>query len=319
MKLNDSILVFGTPFFGYINRVVEHLEKRDISVDMRLTFADDLYSRFLRWSKQIITEQSYLNYKNSYYSRILTTLKPDYDTVLIINGGTLPLSVLLQLKEKYPTSRFILYIWDDMHRINHNTTFLNCFDTIYTYSKLDALKFQFIFRPFFYSENFQNDKLFDLSFIGTLHSNRLHTLKSIQKQNPELIISNYIYSDLISFFKNRSQSGANIADVHFKKLSFKDYIKKLSLSKVTIELPIDNQNNITTRAIEVLGTKTKLLTTSSSVKDYDFYDENNILIFEKQEIPVLKEWIEIPYKEYSKEILNYYSIESWLDDIFRRK
>ena len=89
----------------------------------------------------------------------------------------------------------------------------------------------------------------------------------------------------------------------------------LSKSVVTIEIPDNNQYNITTRPIESLGTKTKVLTRNSSIKLYDFYNESNFFIFDDKNIKDINDWLKVPFSDYSKEILNKYHINQWIEKI----
>ena len=70
------------------------------------------------------------------------------------------------------------------------------------------------------------------------------------------------------------------------------------------------------RCIETLGAKRKLITTNQAILEYDFYDENNILIVNREapEIPI--EFFSKPYQEISSEIYEKYSLDNWIYTIF---
>lgn len=58
-------------------------------------------------------------------------------------------------------------------------------------------------------------------------------------------------------------------------------IAVLAISKAQIEIQHPSQKGLTTRAFESLGTKTKLITTNPAIRQYDFYNSNNILIIDR--------------------------------------
>lgn len=70
--------------------------------------------------------------------------------------------------------------------------------------------------------------------------------------------------------------------------------------------------------MECLAYNTKLITTNKDVINYDFYNENNILIVDKiEEIEKIDiNFFKSPYLELSKEILDKYSFEGFLKEIF---
>jgi hypothetical protein len=56
----------------------------------------------------------------------------------------------------------------------------------------------------------------------------------------------------------------------------------------------------------------KVITTNSSVVNYDFYHPNNIFVFNDNYLD-LKEFIELPYKILPVEITNKYKFINWFN------
>ena len=83
-----------------------------------------------------------------------------------------------------------------------------------------------------------------------------------------------------------------------------------------MDIPEKGQINITTRPIEALGTKTKVITTSKSITKYDFYNENNIFMIQSAtQLNSIREWLSIPYEEIDERIINNYRISKWAKDV----
>ena len=76
------------------------------------------------------------------------------------------------------------------------------------------------------------------------------------------------------------------------------------------------QTGLTMRTIETLGAKKKLITTNPHVKEYDFYRPENILIVDRYNPVITKEFLDAPWKEIPENIYKKYSISSWLNSIF---
>ena len=87
-----------------------------------------------------------------------------------------------------------------------------------------------------------------------------------------------------------------------------EYIEK---SNVLLDIHRENQNGLSFRVFESMGLHKKLITTNSDIKNYDFYNENNILIIDskKPEIPI--EFIKKPYVEIPEKIISQYKVSDW--------
>jgi hypothetical protein len=70
------------------------------------------------------------------------------------------------------------------------------------------------------------------------------------------------------------------------------------------------------RTIETLGAKKKLITTNADVINYDFFRPENVLVVDRYNPVISKEFIDEPWKEIPEDIYKKYSISSWLNTIF---
>lgn len=305
-----KILIIGDAFFGYIDRIKIQLEKRNILSDIIYTYVPKSMDRA---KKKILNKE----YDEKYYYQNRLKAREKYDVILVINGKNLPESFIEELQNSHKNTRKILYVWDDFKNLNQSNCFFDIFHEKYTYSKLDAADNpEFKFQPFFFTH--QSDVIkrnIGASFVGSLHSGRQKSLRDIKNLNPQVNFFFYLYSDIISFLKYTKNT--KVSEVKFKILDYYDYIKIVGNSTALIELPHQEQKNITTRAIEVLGTKTKLITTVKAIKSYDFYNENNIFIMDSN-ISQIQEWLKKDYIEYDPELTKKYHIDSWLDVILNK-
>jgi hypothetical protein len=61
----------------------------------------------------------------------------------------------------------------------------------------------------------------------------------------------------------------------------------------------------------------KIITTNSTIKTYDFYNPNNILVLdENSEININLDFINKPYEKLNEAIYYKYTIENWVNTVF---
>jgi hypothetical protein len=263
---------------------------------------------------------------NSYYNKKIKGMIP-CDIVVVINPECLTLNILNQIKIVTKASKYILYMWDSFSNKKYARKLIPFFDKTLTFDPDDAEKLQLVFRPLFFYFGKRNEKIYqemiDMSFVGTGHSDRVKIIEIIKKQCKDLKLrySFYLYlqSPLIYLFHkitNKSFKDIKNTYFHYKPITYNDYINISKISKVIIDIEHPKQKGLTMRTFEVLGNKKKLITTNSTIRNYDFYNDFNILIIDRIKPSITQEFIERKYQEISEELFYKYSIDGWLEDIF---
>lgn len=69
------------------------------------------------------------------------------------------------------------------------------------------------------------------------------------------------------------------------------------------------------RTLETLGARKKLVTTNSSVKLYDFYNEENICVIDRSAPSIPLAFFDKPYKQVEPLVYRKYSLVGWVDEI----
>ena len=205
------------------------------------------------------------------------------------------------IKEINPKCRIILYYWNTItDRARKSYLEDKNIDDFYTFDKKDAIKYNIKYNPQFYSSLIklpESNIKYDVFFIGR-DKDRKKELKNIEKKMNEIGISTKIL----------------IIENEKDYISYKKYLTILSQSKVILDLINSNQNGLSLRCMESLFFQKKLITNNSYIKDYDFYNKDNIYILNnKTNMNKLKEFINSPYKSIDKKIINYYDYESWIE------
>jgi hypothetical protein len=85
-------------------------------------------------------------------------------------------------------------------------------------------------------------------------------------------------------------------------------------SKCIIDLHHDSvHSGLSFRTFEALGFNKKLITTNPIIKDYDFYDDQNIFFAdETTDFSNINDFLNSDYKEIDPIIKNKYSFSNWI-------
>lgn len=309
-----KILILGSRFFGYAARVANELAKNhDVCCDYAYT-----YSKIER-----ILRKFHINRDNRccYYNSLVEKYRAaEFDKVIVMGGG-FPDYFISELRKCHMNVGFVLYMSADRRSYGFTDEYLGLFDRVLTYSLNDAREFNIEYRPWFYSDSKSCDKTVDISFIGTIHPSR-HSILSTLLINSKFGLRYFIYSpDRLSYLKNCIKWRNLSQYISFNGLPYDEYIDLLAVSRATLDIPEATQTNITTRPIEALATRTKIITTNKYITRYDFYHHDNIFIIEHDFDPTLvstiQDWLCKPYVEIPIEIINNYSIESFCNEIIQ--
>lgn len=267
---------------------------------------------------------------DNYYNRIIeaeANFHPDY--VLFISPESVTPQIIKRMKHVFKNSIFVLYMWDSLENKNAKRVF-KYFDRCLSFDQEDCKKYKFIFRPLFFSREYdvQNKAetvfKFDFGFIGTAHSDRARVIYKIK---------NYCEKNLLSFYFYLYVPGTLmllyrwLSDSYFRRLYKEGFVHTNTMSRDLVEHIMEQtryiidvnhpkQTGLTMRTIEMLGLKRKLLTTNINIISYDFYNSVNQIVIDRNVINFDKKIIELPYQDIKKEIYLKYRIDYWVKEVF---
>ena len=93
----------------------------------------------------------------------------------------------------------------------------------------------------------------------------------------------------------------------------------MNQSKAVLDIQFSSQIGLTMRSIECIGMGVKLITTNTSIRKYDFYNENNILIIDRENPIIDWDFLDKQYEEIEEKIYEKYSLKNWIDVILTDK
>lgn len=242
----------------------------------------------------------------------LLKLNKEYEYVIKLGLFFLDESTLniLRSKGKY----LILHHWDIIYK-KYERNFLiekKFFDKVSSYSKEDSKKYSINYLSNFYFEKLSlNEENENDVFCIISDFKRKEFLEKIAEH---LRQKNIKYEIILVNKKLKS----SLITIQSNSLPLEEIIKKYNKSKVILELVRErNYGCSTLRALDCLGLKKKLITNNKKIKNEDYYNKNNIFIIDENNIDIPIEFINSPYEELSKEIVEKYYIDNWLDELLK--
>jgi|SaaInl8_200m_RNA_FD_contig_71_882819_length_2690_multi_5_in_0_out_0_1 hypothetical protein len=319
-----TVLLLAPKFFGYELEIKKELEiygskvflyderpKNDFftKVCIRLNLKSFISKNIDKYYKNIIEET-----KN---------IKIDY--LFLVNPETIDQKVIEYIKKLNPNIKVYTYMWDSIKNKRKSLDLLPISDKFFTFDSSDKeIDSSIKFLPLFYIRDYENvskkkEYKYDISFIGSVHSDRYSIVKQISKSKFNMfmyffspskilfLIQNILYNEFRKIEKD---------DISFVSLDKKEIIDIIENSKSVIDIEHPMQNGLTMRTMEMLGAKKKLITTNKNIRDYDFYNDNNIYIIDRNNPIIDKDFINSEYQELDINIYEKYSLRNWIKNIF---
>lgn len=318
-----KILYIAPRFFGYEEEIRDELIRRGAQVDFLLDrpFDTPMLKALTRLNRSLVVKAA-----DNYYATELNAFRAScYDYVFVVNGQTLSSKTLSNWKAQFPTAIFILYMWDSFGNRKSAINNLKFFDRVFTFDKEDAAQYSLHFRPLFFSAGFEKSQggqvEWDISFIGTAHTDRAAVVKKLSGAIPS-VARQYFYLYLQArwvfwFYRltNSSFSNSSISEFKFDSIDKRTVQSIFSSSACILDIEHPKQTGLTMRTLETLGARKKLITTNKNVVEYDFFDERNICVIDRSNPRVPSGFLTEPYFPVPPYIYGRYRLEGWMDEI----
>jgi hypothetical protein len=321
---SKTVLFLAPKFFGYDQEIKKELE--DLGTE---TFLYDERPKNDFSTKVLLR----LNLKSliqkkidAYYDNIIReTEDKDIDYLFLVNAETIDTHKINKIKELHPNIKIYTYMWDSIKNKKKSMQYLPLSDKFFTFDPNDIkIDSKIKFLPLFYIRDYEhivtNESCdYDISFVGTIHSDRYQVVKGIQTAG--LKVFYYFFSPSKILFKLQQLLHKNFREIEPQDIDFELFKKEqlldvISKSKSIIDIEHPDQKGLTMRTMEMIGAKKKLITTNSNIKEYDFYTPENICVIDRTNPKVPHNFLENDYKELPIEIYEKYSLKSWIGKIF---
>lgn len=321
------ILFLSPSFFHYPDEIVKTLEEKGASV---ISFderpSNDFITKVaLRLGMRFLLQRNI----KLYYQNILSGIADKkIDFIFLIVPESIPVSFINELRNRNTNLKVYLYMWDSFRNKSYAKKIHGLSDLTFSFDPKDLsedVKLEFL--PLFYTNEYSFSRKekydYDVTFIGTLHSDRYILTKSVEQQlaSNGLKVFTFFYSPsrflfLLQKILNKNFRSIKFCDVSFKSLSRFDVVSKITRSRAVLDVQHPGQTGLTMRTIEVLGAGRKLITTNENIKSYKFFSDNNILVIERNNPIVNLEFLRKDCDESVLEEVAGYSLSNWIDTIF---
>ena len=101
-----------------------------------------------------------------------------------------------------------------------------------------------------------------------------------------------------------------------KRINHENLPEFYKRTKVILDLMRENQYGLSFRVFEAMALEKKIITDNEKIKNYDFYNPNNILVLNKDFSNITKEFFETPYQSLPEGIYKKYTLEKWVERVF---
>lgn len=264
---------------------------------------------------------------NNYINRVIADNKDiAFDYILICRGEAFTPYTIVLLRDAFPNAKIVLYLWDILRCADVKDIIRKC-DKAMSFDPQDVEENEGLeFRPTFYVKEYTKvkeltSKKYDCIFIGTLHSNRYKQISFLEKSLKAQGINLYSYlyiPSLLVYIKDFifKFPYINIKKVHFNPISLGGTIEVLNDSKSVLDINYTAQKSLSTRAYEAMAARRKYITTNYEIKNYDFYNPQNIAVIDLKDPKLPKGFINSPFIPVHESFFRKYSVEGLVDDLF---
>lgn len=321
-----NTLLIGMQFYDYENAIIHHLKNKGHDVKYIID-KESFLANHIPFLPSSIGKQEI----NHYQKGLLDDLKTSsFDYVLVLVGRNLEPFFLERLRETNPKAKFILYLWDDVKRVQNFDRVKQYYDNIFTFDPQDAQHCKFGFLPLFYRDRYdhennynEKDYVYDIFSAMNCHSDREKIARDIQQKYREYRIKVILTDNGKSMIKRRikgifhGQIDKSI-EFRFRKntVSQKDLYELMIKSKAILDVQFPSQRGLTMRTFDTMCVGRKLITTNNTIQYYNFYNPNNVCIIDREDPLVSEGFMTTQYEPISNEIVDSYSIDSWISVLF---
>lgn len=227
--------------------------------------------------------------------------------VVILHASSITPIVAKFIKKVNPNIRLIIWYWNPVEKCVPVSDFLKYDCEIWSFDEKNSIDYkigyntQYYFKDVKLSENIISNDVF---FLGG-DKGRLKKLLIIKEE----FSKRGIESD---FHITKTEFKAPHNDIYRDRISYNQYLDKISESKAILDIVAEGQTGLTLRPLEALFLKKKLITNDNSIVKRDFYNKQNIFILGLDDLDNLYDFINSPLIDSDEDIYLKYDFDSWI-------
>ncbi len=253
------------------------------------------------------------NIKKIYHQKVMQKrferLEEHYDLIFVIRPDLLTNQELATLKAK--TTKFVAYYWDTIAFYPRKKEIMPYFDKIYSFDLEDCKTYQLELLTNFYFFEPEPVAIYKTVFcISHLEKKRFAMFNLMGKYLEEKQIT-------YRFLTRQSKEKLKSPYIEYLKASipYQEMLKLLNHYEVILDIAKPQQNGLSLRIFESLGMNKKIITNNQSVKAYDFYHPNNILVIDFNDLAIPEAFFKLPYQPIDEAIKKQYHLKTFVKKV----
>ena len=317
-----KICVISFDFWGYDAHIVETLKEKGIEANhfkIGAVSYENFGERLTNFFSKVFLGKNLKYQKRQKFVIEQLDKLGHQDQILVLNADTFDHSTLEYMKKS--TNRFITFLYDNLDRFPVQDK-LHFFDKIYSFDDKDIEKHGFErltnynYLPFLSQEK-QNPSE-DALYITSYDKKRIKQLDILSQKFEELRLKFDLYVIGKKSWKNQLMKPFSKNKIVFtrKRINHENLPEFYKRTKVILDLMRENQYGLSFRVFEAMALEKKIITDNEKIKNYDFYNPNNILVLNKDFSNITKEFFETPYQSLPEGIYKKYTLEKWVERVF---
>ena len=314
-----KVTVISFDFWGFDRYIIEELQRKGVEalhinlIDFKYKHPSPLHPIGNSLNK-LLFKNNIKNQKRQEY--VLERLKAlgRQDVVLVIRPDLLDKKTHLAVKQL--TKQYYAYLYDSTKRFPVDNLLHGIFDKIFSFDEEDVKKYGFrhisnyIYLP---KKDVRPASAFTHKvFMVISGDERLATLNAIAAELDKIKIG-------YKFIVRASRKPADLhPGIEYSQAEIwqEELMRYLNDSEIFLDIIRHGHNGLSFRIFEAMAYQKKLITTNASVKNYDFYNPDNIMVIDPDNVAIDKSFFDTPYVPVDEDIYNKYTIKTWVSTVF---
>lgn len=318
--MRKRVLFLTIDFYEYVDQIYKHIQKLNMDVDKFILTHENKYIGYLinKVTKGKLNNCINKKRQTEFFNNINNI---QYDFIFVLVGRGIDVKLFRKFIGNQKKAKRILYLWDDIKRVDTFNQIRDSFDVIFSFDKNDCREYNLRFLPLFFCDQYiykNEKKKYDFSIIGFLHSDREQVLNKILKLYPK---NKYKWFGLLKTTRKhflmtnlKRKSLKKNFYIKFKTLMMNENAEILKTSRITIDIQHPTQTGLTIRTFEAMAAHTKIITTNKEILNYDFYKPENIIVIDRNHPIIDENFVKGKFNEQIN--IDKYSINNWIKQIF---
>lgn len=317
-----KICIISFDFWEYDAHIVEALRKKGIEanhIDIGKVTYLNIKERFINFLSKTFFKKNLKEIKRQDFIISQLNKLGHQDQILVVAPHSIEISTLEQIKKS--TDRLITFLYDNLERFPVQDK-LHFFDKIFSFDDYDVEKHGFEkltnYNYLSYLPQEKQTPENDVLYITSYDKKRVKQIIELAKKFKSLNLKfkNFI---LIKKIWRKPLDRILLKDIihfQFERIPHSKLPQYYQSTKVILDLMRHNQYGLSFRVFEAMALEKKIITDNEKIKEYDFYNPNNILILNEKLDNISIEFFQTPYEKLPQNVYQKYTIDEWVNRVF---